>query len=67
MSSSCTNGRVEDSGSPAQLQTESKLYRHLLYTEFNEYATGEIEGVPMNNAEAIARAARPGDGRLASA
>ncbi len=35
--------RVEDVGTPAQLQTESKLYRHLLYTEFNEYASGEVE------------------------
>jgi ABC-type multidrug transport system fused ATPase/permease subunit len=41
------NGRVEDVGSPAQLQTESKLYRHLLYMEFNEYATGEIEAGHM--------------------
>ena len=37
------NGRVEDAGPPAQLQTESKLFRHLLYMEFNEYATGEVE------------------------
>jgi ABC-type multidrug transport system fused ATPase/permease subunit len=37
------NGRVEDSGPPAHLQTESKLFRHLIYMEFNEYATGELE------------------------
>jgi ATP-binding cassette, subfamily B, bacterial len=37
------NGRVESSGAPSQLQNESKLYRHLLYTEFNEFAIGEIE------------------------
>jgi len=37
------NGKVEDSGPPAHLQTESKLYRHLIYMEFNEYATGELE------------------------
>jgi ATP-binding cassette, subfamily B, bacterial len=38
-------GRVEDAGSPSQLQAESKLYRHLIYSEFNEYATGgEVEG-----------------------
>ncbi len=37
------NGRVEDVGPPSQLQAESKLYRHLLYSEFNEFATGEIE------------------------
>ena len=37
------NGRVEAMGTPARLQAESKLFRHILYTEFNEYATGEIE------------------------
>jgi ABC-type multidrug transport system fused ATPase/permease subunit len=37
------NGRVEDAGPPSQLQTESKLYRHLLYLEFNEYVSGEVE------------------------
>jgi ATP-binding cassette, subfamily B, bacterial len=36
------NGCVEEVGSPLQLQTESKLFRHLLYMQFNEYATGEI-------------------------
>ncbi|WP_165063655.1 ABC transporter ATP-binding protein [Paludisphaera rhizosphaerae] len=37
------NGRVEAFGTPSKLQAESKLFRHILYTEFNEYATGEIE------------------------
>lgn len=37
------NGRIEDAGSPAHLQTESKLFRHLLYLEFNEYAAGDVE------------------------
>ncbi|WP_165244255.1 ABC transporter ATP-binding protein [Paludisphaera soli] len=37
------NGRVEAMATPSKLQAESKLYRHILYTEFNEYATGEIE------------------------
>jgi ABC-type multidrug transport system fused ATPase/permease subunit len=46
-------GRVEDAGPPAQLQTESKLYRHLLYTEFNEYMAGEIEAGQMNHAESL--------------
>jgi ABC-type multidrug transport system fused ATPase/permease subunit len=36
------NGRVEDVGPPATLQIESKLFRHILYTEFNEYETGEV-------------------------
>ena len=34
------DSRVEDVGPPAQLQTESKLYRHILYVHFNEYASG---------------------------
>ncbi len=49
-------GRVEDAGTPSHLQAESKLYRHLLYTEFNEYATGEIEaGQIINPVEAMRR------------
>jgi ATP-binding cassette, subfamily B, bacterial len=46
-------GRVEDTGSPAQLQSESKLFRHLLYTEFNEFASGEIEAGQMYHAEPV--------------
>ena len=42
------NGRVEDVGSPAQLQAESKLFRHLLYTEFNEFISGELEPVQLS-------------------
>ncbi|APW63065.1 ABC transporter ATP-binding protein [Paludisphaera borealis] len=37
------NGRLVEMASPAQLQADSKLFRHILYTEFNAYATGEIE------------------------
>jgi ATP-binding cassette, subfamily B, bacterial len=49
-------GRVEDSGTPAHLQAESKLYRHLIYSEFNEYATGEIEaGQIINPVEGMRR------------
>jgi len=47
------NGRVESAGSLLQLQSESKLYRHLVYTEFNEFATGEVEAGQMNHAEAV--------------
>lgn len=36
------NNKVEDIGPPARLHAESKLFRHILYTEFNEYAAGEI-------------------------
>lgn len=42
------NGRVESLGSPRQLQTDSKLYRHIQYLEFNQFATGEIEAGQMN-------------------
>jgi hypothetical protein len=37
------NGRVEDVGTPEKLQAESKMFRHLVYTEFNQFASGEIE------------------------
>jgi ABC-type multidrug transport system fused ATPase/permease subunit len=42
------NGRVDSVGQPRQLQSESKLYRHLQYVEFNQFATGEIEAGQMN-------------------
>ncbi len=45
------NGRVEDTGSPSHLQSDSKLFRHLLYTEFNEFASGEIEAGQMYHGE----------------
>jgi ABC-type multidrug transport system fused ATPase/permease subunit len=51
------NGRVEETGSPIHLQNESKLYRHLVYTEFNEYATGELEAGQMNHEEALRKTA----------
>jgi len=41
------NGRIEAMGSPRDLQNESKLYRHLQYVEFNQFATGEIEAGQM--------------------
>jgi ABC-type multidrug transport system fused ATPase/permease subunit len=37
------NARLVEVAPPAQLQAENKLFRHILYTEFNAYATGEIE------------------------
>ncbi len=42
------NGRIEASGHPRDLQGESKLFRHLQYVEFNQFATGEIEAGQMN-------------------
>ncbi len=43
------NGQVEESGSPTQLQNESKLFRHLIYGEYNEYVTGEADGAPRES------------------
>lgn len=42
------NGRIESIGQPRQLQNESKLYRHIQYVEFNQFATGDIEAGQMN-------------------
>jgi ABC-type multidrug transport system fused ATPase/permease subunit len=41
------NGRVEAAGSPREVHGQSKLYRHLQYMEFNQFATGEIEAGQM--------------------
>ena len=37
------NGRLETTGTPREVSHDSKLYRHLQYIEFNQFATGEIE------------------------
>lgn len=42
------NGRVESVGQPRRLQSDSKLFRHLQYVEFNQFATGDIEAGQMN-------------------
>ncbi len=42
------NGRVETAGPPREIHTASKLYRHLQYIEFNQFATGEVEAGQMN-------------------
>jgi ATP-binding cassette subfamily B protein len=42
------NGRVDASGPPREIHTESKLYRHIQYMEFNQFATGEVEAGQMN-------------------
>jgi ABC-type multidrug transport system fused ATPase/permease subunit len=44
------NGHVADFGPPGQLQSTSKLYRHLMYVEFNQFATGELEAGQMSHA-----------------
>jgi ABC-type multidrug transport system fused ATPase/permease subunit len=41
------NGRVEASGPPREVHGSSKLYRHLQYLEFNQFATGEVEAGQM--------------------
>ncbi len=41
------NGRLEAVGSPSEVKGESKLYRHLQYVEFNQFAAGEIEAGQM--------------------
>ncbi len=37
------NGKVEAAGPPREIHTQSKLYRHIQYVEFNQFASGEIE------------------------
>ena len=41
------NSRLEDQGPPRELQERSKLFRHIQYVEFNQFATGEIEAGQM--------------------
>jgi ATP-binding cassette subfamily B protein len=41
-------GRVESIGPARELHGASKLFRHLQYVEFNQFATGEIEAGQMN-------------------
>ncbi len=40
------NGRVEAAGTPAEIKS-AKLFRHLQYVEFNQFAAGEIEAGQM--------------------
>ena len=41
------NGKVEALGTPREVHAASKLYRHIQYVEFNQFATGEIEAGQM--------------------
>jgi ABC-type multidrug transport system fused ATPase/permease subunit len=43
------NGRIESAGTHRELHTQDKLYRHIQYVEFNQFATGEIEAGQMNS------------------
>lgn len=40
-------GRVEAAGAPREVHGQSKLYRHIQYVEFNQFATGEVEAGQM--------------------
>jgi ATP-binding cassette subfamily B protein len=40
------NGKLEASGTPAEVKA-AKLFRHLQYVEFNQFAAGEIEAGQM--------------------
>ena len=51
-----SNGRVEDVGSPEKLLADSKMFRHLAYTEFNEFASGEIEAGMLQQIEPARKA-----------
>jgi len=42
------NGHLEAAGPPREIASASKLYRHLQYMEFNQFATGEVEAGQMN-------------------
>jgi ABC-type multidrug transport system fused ATPase/permease subunit len=42
------NGRLEAVGTAKELQKSSKVFRHLQYVEFNQFATGEIEAGQMS-------------------
>lgn len=42
------NGRLDAVGTPRELQNDNKLFRHIQYLEFNQFATGEIEAGQMN-------------------
>ena len=50
------NGRVEDMGSPERLQNDSKMFRHLVYSEFNEFSSGEIEAGVLHQGEPARKA-----------
>jgi ABC-type multidrug transport system fused ATPase/permease subunit len=40
-------GRVDAVGPPREVHGQSKLYRHIQYVEFNQFATGEVEAGQM--------------------
>jgi ATP-binding cassette, subfamily B, bacterial len=42
------NGKLEAIGAPREIHGQSKLYRHIQYMEFNQFATGEIEAGQMS-------------------
>lgn len=42
------NGSLEAAGPPGEVQSRSKLYRHIQYIEFSPFGTGEVEAGQMN-------------------
>jgi ATP-binding cassette subfamily B protein len=40
------NGKLEASGTPSEIKV-AKLFKHLQYVEFNQFAAGEIEAGQM--------------------
>ena len=42
-------GRLDSIGAPREVHGSSKLYRHLQYLEFNQFATGEVEAGQMDS------------------
>jgi ABC-type multidrug transport system fused ATPase/permease subunit len=42
------NGRIEAAGATREVHERSKLYRHIQYVEFNQFASGEIEAGQMS-------------------
>ena len=51
-----SGGRVDDVGSPEKLMADSKMFRHLVYSEFNEFASGEIEAGVLHQIEPARKA-----------
>ncbi|MFO0951563.1 MAG: ABC transporter ATP-binding protein [Isosphaeraceae bacterium] len=64
------NGKLDSVGPPRQLQNDSKLFRHIQYVEFNQFATGEMEtgqmgelSGPLPQLENAAGSRKPAAGR----
>ncbi len=47
------DGQAIEVGPPRRLEHDGKLFRHLLYTEFNEFASGDIEAGRLELADMV--------------